>query len=195
MKKNSLCGCQVGIGCGTLRSCLKKEKVIKNLSTHGERSVDLPPGKRPVHFWFGEVGMARENSYGRPLAPSQTAQVAFWRDVSVEQSQKAETEIGVQDGACGRQTALREDFSYVLPCETQDSRFSSPSEALAVAFLRQWRAQCISCCKRCWHWLQLWMSAGARLIILDLCLRSSVLPLVSAYSVKFVLAHPGAWVA
>ena len=69
----------------------------------------------------------------------------------MEQSQKAEMEIRAHDGACERQTALREHFSYVLPCETQDSRFSSPSEALAVAFLRHWRAQCISCCKHCWH--------------------------------------------
>lgn len=141
---------------------------------------DLPPGDRPMHFWFGEVGIARANVYGRPLAPSRTAQVAFGGDVSAERCQKAEMEIWAQDGACGRQMAWREHFSCVLPCETPDGRFSSPREALAVTFLGQWRAQCIFFCKHCWHWLELWVTAGARVVTVDLCLRSNVLPVVSA---------------
>lgn len=64
-----------------------------------------------------------------------------------------------------------------------------PGSLIPSLFLRQQRAPCISCCKHCWHWLQLWMRAGARLIILDLRLRSNVLPVVFAHSVKFILAH------
>jgi len=79
--------------------------------------------------------MARGNLYGRPLAPSPTAPVAFWREVSVEQSQKAETELGAHDGARGRPTALRQHSGCVLPCETRGSRFCSLSGARAVAFL------------------------------------------------------------
>lgn len=40
------------------------------------------------------------------------------------------------DGSSGRQAALRERCSYALPCETEDSRFSSAGEAGAVALLR-----------------------------------------------------------
>lgn len=39
-------------------------------------------------------------------------------------------------GSSGRQTALRERCSYALPCEAEDSRFSSASQAGAVASLR-----------------------------------------------------------
>lgn len=127
MRKSSFCSCRAGIGCGALGSALENKKWLKKLSTAGGKS-GFSMCWKPSGFLVWGAGLAMGAVCGTLLVHPCCS--GGW----------GELPWGTLEGWDGGQGQAVQDCSL----GSQDSSFSC-LESPGSAFLRQGRAQCISC--------------------------------------------------